>query len=97
MDSDAESVTALREKLPEGAMNKLVLAMILAVNASAPAFAVDDRPTCQSMFSRCRAECPAAEARGAPKGCTCQYRLGVCKQTKVWPSWRAGSPGMPVR
>jgi len=54
--------------------------------------------TCQGMFQKCKAECPAAVASNpnVPKDCTCSSRFATCKKTKSWPSWD-GVRSLPMK
>jgi hypothetical protein len=68
-------------------MLKIVLVFGLVVFVTSADAQMPD--TCQGMFQKCKAECPAAVAANpqVPKDCTCSSRFATCKQTKSWPSW----------
>lgn len=78
-------------------MLKVLLAFgMIAFVSTAHAQGMPD--TCQGMFSKCKAECPATVASNpnVPKDCTCSSRFATCKKTKSWPSWD-GVRSLPMK
>jgi len=75
-------------------------ALMLGVLAIVPTVGARAEPnTCAGWVALCEAQCPSAMLinPNIPVGCTCESRYQTCKATKVWPDWRPGAVGHPVK